>query len=209
MGVDDCNRNENYEQLATDLAQLECLPTASEYHGLVCGRLAANRQYQDPAWLAQSLEFLGLEAPDDGAELKRVLALPELMSSSLQDADLSFQLWIAGDDYPLADRLAALADWCGGFLLGLAWGGLDQAGWDDLSSELAEALRDLVAISDVDEFAGGEEGDFMQLYEYTRMVALNVSAEVLLLGSASSGDDDGCEAQHAMGHLFGTGKTRH
>ena len=49
----------------------------------------------------------------------------------------------------------------------------------------------------------------MQLYEYTRMVALNVSAEVLVLAASASGDEEGGQAQHAMGHLFGAGKTRH
>ena len=92
MNIDECNSEANYEQLAEDLQMLECLPTASEYHGLVCGRLAANRQVQDPRWLAQSLDFLALVAPEQSAELKRVLALPELMSTGLQDSDLGFHI---------------------------------------------------------------------------------------------------------------------
>jgi len=207
MNIDECNSEANYEQLAEDLQMLECLPTASEYHGLVCGRLAANRQVQDPRWLAQSLDFLALVAPEQSAELKRVLALPELMSTGLQDSDLGFQLWLPGDEYPLEQRLAALADWCSGFLLGLAWGGLDQSGWEKLSDELSEALHDLVAISGVDELSSGSEADFMQLYEYVRMVALNVSAEVLLERAQTESPDD--SSGHSVSHLFGPGKTRH
>jgi hypothetical protein len=207
MNTDDCNDGSDYEQLAEDFLELECLPSASEYHGLVCGRLAANRQVQDPRWHAQSLEFLGVAAPQESIALKRVLALPEMMGTGLNDTDLGFQLWIPGDEEPLEQRLVALGDWCGGFLLGLAWGGLDQTRWKNLSTELSEGLNDLVAISGVDELGEGGEADFMQLYEYVRMLALNVCAETLLVHPEPDQPEGG--ANHPVSHLFGPGKTRH
>jgi uncharacterized protein YgfB (UPF0149 family) len=207
MHTDDCNNGADYEQLADDFEVLECLPSASEYHGLVCGRLAANRQVQDPRWHPQSLEFLGLAAPQESIALKRVLALPELMGTGLNDTDLGFQLWMPSDEEPLEQRLVALSDWCGGFLLGLAWGGLDQTNWENLSTELAEGLNDMVAISGVDELGEGGEADFMQLYEYVRMLALNVSAEMLLAPAESDQPQEA--VNNPVSHLFGPGKTRH
>ena len=79
-------------------------------------------------------------------------------------------------------RVAALGQWCEGFLVGFgtASAGLRDA---DLSPGLQEALSDLSAISQVstpDDDGDEEEGMFEQVAEHARMAAIMVFTELAL-----------------------------
>lgn len=197
-----------FEQLADDLREVASLIHPSEYHGMVSGRLAANSLLQDPNWEESSLDFIGPAENTAGRALSRVLELPEPVAVALRDPDFSFQLLLPGEDWSLDARIAALGHWCEGFLLGLALGGLDRSGWDDLSPELAESMTDLAAIAQVEERGDGDEGDFEQLYEYVRMVVLTVCAE---RRESDRADELELAPQptHSASHLFGKSDKLH
>ena len=85
-------------------------------------------------------------------------------------------MWLPDDDESLEDRTIALAQWCSGFLAGLASAG----SLDTLSSEATEAIGDLqeiarAAVTSLDAQAEAAEEDEMayaEIVEYVRVVVL-------------------------------------
>lgn len=138
---------------------------AAECHGSLCGTLCAPAG--DPgSWLERLLE--GTDAPGDvRAALTRLVADTR---RQLRDGDLSFSPLLPDDAERLADRVAALGEWCEGFLFGLGNAGLRD--FDRLPPDAQEVVRDLVEIARVgvptDEGAGNEEA-YAELVEYLRV----------------------------------------
>jgi hypothetical protein len=85
-----------------------------------------------------------------------LIGLQEMVKGELTGDDVTVVLLLPTDDAPLADRAAALGQWCQGFLTGF---GLN-AGGKDLSTEAKEVLQDLAAISQVqDALEESEDGE--------------------------------------------------
>ena len=85
-------------------------------------------------------------------------------------------LLLPTDDAPLADRAAALGQWCQGFLHGFGV----NAGGLELSTDAKEVLQDLAAISQVQdalEESEDGEGDYMEVMEYLRVAPLLLFTE--------------------------------
>ncbi len=157
----------------------------SECHGLLCGLLCrqADSTASDFRRHLTAME-LALNPP---AALEAVLTeVHDSTSRQLEDEEFGFSLWLPDDEEPLEERTIALAQWCSGFLAGLACLGEFEA----LSEEASEALEDLQQIAraemsspemdpDPEEDDGGgyvgEEEDevaFAEIVEYVRVVAL-------------------------------------
>ncbi len=187
-GSDDhaCHHNYDYELLADDMDELDCIVSAAEYHGMVSGRLIGGSWVQGRAWRDQALELLGL-APEqaDSADLLRLLALPEQVARELQRQDYGFQLLLPPDDCELRQRAEELAHWCQGFLSGLALAGQNQQRWSAMPSELAEGLTDLASIAQLKMADNDTDNDYAELFEYVRMVALNAHAELAMSQDAA------------------------
>ena len=62
---------------------------------------------------------------------------------NFEDEEFGFVLWLPDDEESLEERTIALAQWCSGFLAGLASGGQ----LDALSEEAKEAIEDLQQIA--------------------------------------------------------------
>src|SRR5690625_1529127 len=97
-----------YEQLEHALGRLGVSQDAAEYHGSVCGAVCAS----------VATDFLEEAGGDRTRELTRRLHTE--CSAELSGHESGFQLMLPDDDAVLADRVEALADWCAGFLAGLA-----------------------------------------------------------------------------------------
>jgi uncharacterized protein YgfB (UPF0149 family) len=158
-----------YSDLDRALRSLGFRMDAAEYHGALCGALCVQETPPDD---------LGLEAdpPTDAtaAADARVL-LQQLRGDSLDhlcDPEGGFVPLLPDDDEALPLRVGALAQWCQGFLYGLATRpGLDL---NQASPELREVVTDLIQISHAgveDEEDPDEEADenaYMELVEYVR-----------------------------------------
>lgn len=157
----------------------------AECHGVLCGMICAETGKTAGDFLAQ-LETLHL-LDEPGLALHEVMV--EAFESTLQqleDSDLQFSLWLPDDDQPLDQRTDALAQWCTGFLAGLALRG----SLPEMSAEASEALDDLQQIAraaytvlDDDDTApasGGEEDEqaFCEIVEYVRVVTLMLREEL-------------------------------
>ena len=150
----------------------------AECHGVACGLLVRYPQSGPDAFLLllTTLEILA----EPGVALREALVeLHHATGRQLADEEMRLALWLPDDDEPLEDRTAALAQWCKGFLAGLGSG--QDGRLETLSQEAGEALADLQQITraEIGETAGNspqdkdeEERAFMEIVEYTRVVAL-------------------------------------
>jgi uncharacterized protein YgfB (UPF0149 family) len=147
----------------------------SESHGLLCG-LLCRESSGAPSDFMQELAAMNLVVKP-GAALETVLTeVFESTAGHLEDEEMGFVLWLPADEEPLEERTIALAQWCSGFLAGIASGGQ----LDALSEEAREAIEDLQQIARAEISATGQnaaeneedEVAFAEIVEYVRVVAL-------------------------------------
>ncbi|HEX4872464.1 MAG TPA: UPF0149 family protein [Nevskiaceae bacterium] len=141
--------------------------SASEYHGALCGALC--RQAAEDLSLHDLLD--GEAAPPGPAQAGALQRLSLATQAALQDADLVFTPLLPEDDRELGLRVQALADWCQGFLYGLA--SQRQLELSSLSEEAREILRDLTQFTQAGWAAEDdqeiEESAYAELVEYLRV----------------------------------------
>ncbi len=101
-----------------------------------------------------------------------------------------FSLLLADDSGGLPLRLQSLADWCGGFLLGLL--GKDSFAIDELSADAAELARDMLSVSELEVRREGDdsEWDLAEVEEYVRVGVQFIFEELYadLHGDGNSGE---------------------
>ena len=147
----------------------------AECHGVLCGLVCRRPGATASDFLHQLAQLQLLVNP--GAAL--YAALTEAFESTarqLADEDMGIELWLPDDDELLEDRTIALAQWCGGFLAGLASSGPFEV----LSEEAGEAIEDLQQIARAELTAPEGEGRdneedevaFTEIVEYVRVVTL-------------------------------------
>lgn len=146
----------------------------AECHGVLCGFLAISPQAGPNDYLTQ---LTALQLVDHPGEAMRMVFddLFKATVAQLADEDMGFRLWLPDDSEALEERTEALARWCTGLLAGLAI----QGKIETLSSEAAEAVRDLEQIARAGLSAGDDpeereddERAFTEIAEYVRVVAL-------------------------------------
>ena len=164
------------EKLSPLLLQADALASPAETHGLLSG-LATGRQLPPVQnWLAL---VLGDSAPEEHPTLVKHLAgmLMQISTQLAGENALSFQLLLPPDTVPLQERVAALADWCRGFLMGLR---LSAPG--KLPEDAREILRDFEAITqagfDPELSEESQEADFTELEEFVRMSVTLIHTEL-------------------------------
>lgn len=147
----------------------------AELHGGLCGWLAAGgADARD--WPAHVLadDSLPEPAPDDALDRLRSASVAQL-----GDASFGFELLLPSGQGQVAERAAAMFDWCRAFL-----GGFGLAVGDKpLSAEGEEALGDIgnlaaARIEDVD--PEGDEESLTEIEEYLRMAVLLLHADCAL-----------------------------
>lgn len=170
----------DYLEVEQALGRAEAVASAAEAHGLLCGLLCAAGRLEEKAWLGHV--FAETDNRNVAFQQGRaaVQALAAWTVAALNDPVLSMDLLLPDDGEPLAERTAALGEWCQGYLLGLAAGGINQ---DTLLSEdVAELIRDFTEISsagfDVDAADDDDEVAFTDVVEYVRVGVLLINDEL-------------------------------
>lgn len=163
-----------YAAFATLLASSGTSVSPAELHGLLLGRSCAGSGFEAGSWLVDATELLGSEPPENVRQA--LIGLQEMVRGELTGDDVTVVLLLPSDEAPLAERAAALGQWCQGFLGGFGLTSGDTA----LSAEAMEVLQDLSAIAQVqnalDESEDGEN-DYMEVTEYLRVAPLLLFAE--------------------------------
>ncbi|MDH5392674.1 MAG: UPF0149 family protein [Gammaproteobacteria bacterium] len=169
----------DYLNLQESLLKANASMEASESHGALCGMLCAQGSADINQW---QQHVLGEQ--EEGTLLMGPLA-DELQQmylttiTALNNEVTDFQCLLASDDEKLADRVYALANWCQGFLYGLAAGGIKQG--DKMPEDSTELMLDLIQISQAvfdDEDSENSEDDYMQLEEFVRVGVLLMNEEL-------------------------------
>lgn len=165
-----------YAELSAMLARFGCGGDAAEYHGALCGALCVKPADDiDLLALLEGATSTGDEQAQ--AELRR---LCRQSLAALQDDNMAFAPLLPDDDAALLPRVQALADWCEGFLFGLATrANLDL---DACSEDAREIIRDFAqftraSVGDSDE-AEIEETAYTELVEYIRVGAQLIYMEL-------------------------------
>jgi hypothetical protein len=168
----------SYPELDTALARAGAEVSAAEGHGLLCALLCVGADDAAQRWLDEVVP-----APGPGAavvaDLRRVLdRVWRQTDTELAGPDSDLQLLLPDDEVGLAERTAALADWCGAFLYGLGTAGLDAG--TALSAEARETLADLSEVSRLAPEAGGEDDEraFFEVSEFVRVAVMFLFEEL-------------------------------
>lgn len=156
-----------YDDLAAALARVNATVGAAEAHGWLAGSLCTRASRGAKQWLAELAS--DADAADSTPDATLAVLAEETLSA-FRAQEFAFTPLLPPDDAPLADRVAALASWCEGFLYGVGAGSPDPAVAQ--AGEVGEFLRDLADISraELEPGRGDEAGeaDLAELIEFVR-----------------------------------------
>jgi uncharacterized protein len=158
-----------YQEIEQVLSHSHALTDVSEAHGTLAGALCAAADYRLDDWLRE----LYADGRTDGAARERLRQLFEATRSALLEQDMAFAALLPGDERPIADRAAALGQWCQGFLYGLGTSTIPDV--DSLPASASEIVRDLSSITQVGVDTGesdeSNESAYTELVEFVRVGA--------------------------------------
>lgn len=168
-----------FEELDAALAAGDARIAAAEGHGSLCGSLAAITGFDVEEWLSELLPEGGAHA--DEAQSRELLETLFAETRAALDGQLmEFAPLLPDDSQPLEQRAAALAEWCSGFMFGLARA--DLAPGDELPDAAAEVLKDFAELAraavDPGDADDANEEAYAELVEYLRAGAQLVYEEL-------------------------------
>ena len=172
-----------YEALTTALRRVNSQLSAAECHGLIAGALNTQNTALISRFFTEDTDLL----QDDGEFAELISKLVHVTAEGYRDEDFNFQILLPDDDTPLLERSRALAEWCGGYVMGLLESGIKE--FDALPEDAAEVAKDLVEISQLDASSddSGSDSDLMHLEEYVRVGVQIIYA--VLTGSQGEGSN--------------------
>lgn len=169
----------DYFDLQETLQKVDATMEASEAHGVLCGMLCAQGSVDINQWQQHVV------GEQEGGNVLMGELADELQQmyvstiSALNNEVAEFECLLASDDDKLSDRVYSLANWCQGFLYGLAAGGIKQG--SEMPGDSSELMRDFIQISQAafdDEESENSEEDYMQLVEFVRVGTLLINEEL-------------------------------
>lgn len=157
----------SHAELARALAAVEADFSAAEVHGALTGLLCAGAAERAMPALATLMP-----QGTSGVLGEMLVALLRRTREQLHDPQFGLALLLPGEDATLDVQVAALADWCRGFILGLTAAGVADPA--RLAGDAGEVVRDLARIAaaelDTPHAAGDEEErQLAELVEYVRV----------------------------------------
>lgn len=172
----------SFEELEAIFEHSGAVSDPSEAHGMLCGMICASGKADLAAWHDHVLGEAEAESGDGGREeAESALAnLHEVTVNQLGDEEFGFSLLLHSDDETCDVRVEDLANWCRGFVIGLASGGITDL--TKLPEEAAEVIRDMLEIARAGYETGSDENEneiaITEIIEYVRVGALVVLEEV-------------------------------
>ena len=170
----------DFQILNDALLSMGAVVSVAELQGMYCGQISGGRERSADEWVHQGRAFSDLE------HFEKTLGQRDLMRFIVDNAetdlakdDFSFSPLLPDDLCPLSDRARELGAWCRGFLHGFGASGINKD--TQLSSEVAEVLRDMAQISQAVKAVEDEEGgenDWYELVEYLRAAVFTVYSEM-------------------------------
>lgn len=164
-------REPDFDTLSRVLDRLEAGVGAAELDGALAGFLCAGGAATADRWLP-SLALAELdETLDDARDRDLFGNLYRGLARELDDPELAFAPLLPGDEAPIAERAAAMVEWCRGFLGGLGLAGADLG--EGMSGDGAEVVGDFGRIAATEFDAGESDADdeeaYAEMIEYIRV----------------------------------------
>ncbi len=169
----------DHDSLDTTLQAANAEGGASEAHGLLAGIVCAGGNTAQEPWLDHLLGENTLSAAAGNARDLLVAVCDDILRQ-FNDDSFGFDLLLPSDNAPLSVRTEALSQWAGGFLYGLALGGIRED--VELPENVSEVMKDFYEISHA-RFAyettdDADEAAYMEIVEYVRMSVLLLHEEL-------------------------------
>jgi len=169
------------------LESVDAMMGAAEAHGALCGMLCARGVVELSHWVQH---VLGEQHPEGNLEpvTQQLAQMHRATLEQINDAVADFHLLVPDDDASLIERVEALANWCQGYVYGLAAGGVSQD--STLPSDTQELLADFIEISRAgfdhlaDNYDEEDEVAYMEISEYVRTGILLINEELQPLKTA-------------------------
>lgn len=173
-------RHPDYLELDQILGRADATAGAAEAHGLLCGLLCAAGRLDADRWVGQIFADTDPNNVSVRQGLAAVQTLADWTVEAMNDPVLGMDLLLPAEGTPLFERTAALGEWCQGYLLGLAVGGVGEN--TPLPDDVGELIRDFTEISragfEVDEGDEDDEVAFTDVVEYVRVGVLLINDEL-------------------------------
>ena len=176
------------------LYRIDAAMGAADAHGALCGMICARGTVELSEWVDHVLGEQGEGSDLLHAIVHKLSELHQWTLETMNDATGNFKMLLLDEDESLPERVEALANWCQGFIYGLAVGGIRED--SELPEETNELLRDLVEISraghDMDDEDAGEsdteddEVAYTEVEEYVRMGVMYIYEELQPLQSTQT-----------------------
>ena len=186
------NTQPDIEILDEALFKVNAMMGAAESHGVLCGMLCARGAIELSEWMGHVL------GDQDEANVllhdtvHQLAELHQVTMEKVNDISGGFYLLLPDDDDDLIERTEALANWCQGFVYGLAAGGISDD--NKLPKDTREILMDFIEISragynivddddviEVTETTEEDELAFVEVVEYVRTGVMLINEELQTL----------------------------
>lgn len=182
----------DYATLAATLARCGLPQGPAEVHGFALGLRIANVTEPRKAWRE---ELYSAFDPDDVLAKECRAALDRLFDAVFSEPEggaMQLSLLLPQDIVVDAARLAAVRDWCQGFLFGIGLGGHGLTG--RLSEQGQELLRDLAEYTrlDTDDVENSKENRaaLIEIEEYLREGVMLIQDELSAPGREQGQESD-------------------
>ncbi|PCJ13425.1 MAG: hypothetical protein COB04_16495 [Gammaproteobacteria bacterium] len=191
MSFECFNEKITFDEIAENLSAIGVYSAASEIHGLISGYICSGGDGHEE-------NIVRLVAGQLELEYSSVLEINQLLSfltkqviEQLQHPDFEFELLLPDDDIDeLRACITALGSWCSGFMIGFGTGAKNLKD-HEITRELQEILKDMMAIAEVEEaeyVEEDDENDFYELIEFVRTSSMLIFTELALQREEQSED---------------------
>jgi uncharacterized protein YgfB (UPF0149 family) len=170
----------SYAELERCLRAAGAESGAAGAHGVLSGAVTAGGKTLPSVWLEDLLGEGNTLSAAAQACSDMLGSLQTDILGQLHDDSFGFDLLLPADSTALPVRTMALSEWCGGFLYGLALGGLREG--IDLPETVRDVMRDFYEISHAgfscEALDEADEVAFMEITEYVRISVLLLREEL-------------------------------
>ena len=169
-----------FNELEEQLRKADADSGAAEAHGLLCGTVTAGGRIDPEVWLEHLLGTDNTLSVAAQACSDMLVNLQDDILARFNDGSFGFSVLLPPDSSNLPVRTRALSEWCGGFLYGLALGGVKEGA--EQAETVEEVMKDFYEISHAgfvteapDE---ADEAAYAEIVEYVRMSVLLLYEEL-------------------------------
>ncbi len=177
-----------FPEIQEMLIQVNAINDVAESHAIAAGMLVANTAADKITWIKQVMGEIEESTLPPADVIKSLGDWFEEIKSQMQDSNLRFELCLPDDDEPLDKRIAALQEWCRGFIFGIAMSGIKDFG--KLPEDTRDLITDFSRIGAEEEFdldnVDESEASYADISQYVRIGVLLINEELQPMEATST-----------------------